>query len=414
MIALIDANNFFVSCERLFNPRLEGRPVVVLSNNDGCVIARSPEAKTVGVPMGEPWFNLAPRARALNLVARSSNYELYGDLSQRLMTVLAELTVALEPYSIDEAFGRVPEADRADAAGWAGRVRAEVARRVGLPVSVGLAPTKTLAKLANHGAKRSPGLNGVCHWMSYSPRQTAVILAGLPVTEVWGVAHRTAVKLAEVGVTTVAELRACDAVRVRSRWGIRLARTVLELQGVACSEDESPPTQHSVMTSRMFGQPTDDPAQVLAAVVSFTQQAANRLRRRGQVAAGAQAWASSGRLGQHSWVQVSAVFSEPTADPVRLCRAVRQALAPRLQAGGRYNRAGVVLSGLSADDQPSLLAPPDLGLGPVLDRCHRRFGDNAVGLGAAGLRHPAFAMRQELLSGRYTTCWNELMKVRAG
>ncbi|MDR3070089.1 MAG: Y-family DNA polymerase, partial [Propionibacteriaceae bacterium] len=205
MYALVDANNFFVSCERAFDPKLEGRPVVVLSNNDGCVVSRSPEVKALGIPNGTPWFKLRENADRWNMVARSSNYELYGDMSARMMTLLSRFSAWIEPYSIDEAFLRMPEHGNLPDQGY--QIRNTIFRNIGIPVSIGIANTKTLAKLASDGAKKSPPLAGVCDLSSYSPQQLTTIMKSYPVGKVWGVGWRLRKRLSGYGITTVAELR---------------------------------------------------------------------------------------------------------------------------------------------------------------------------------------------------------------
>src|SRR3954447_18679148 len=232
-IALVDVNNFYVSCERVFDPSLEGRPVVVLSNNDGCVVSRSAEAKQLGIKTGTPWFQLAPSAPRWGLVARSSNYELYGDLSARVMELLARSGAWQEVYSIDECFLGLA-GDEAQLRETAGRIRTAVGRHVGVPVCVGVAATKTLAKFANHVAKRNPHLRAVCSLGSMPPVQVEYIQSRVPVTGLWGVGSRTGKRLNALGVETIADLKAADPLLIRKRFSVVLQRTVLELNGTAC------------------------------------------------------------------------------------------------------------------------------------------------------------------------------------
>jgi DNA polymerase V len=414
LYGLIDANNFYVSCERLFDPRLEGRPVVVLSNNDGCVVARSQEAKDLGVANGTPWYSLRKQARVWGLEARSSNYELYADLSARLMRIVADHAAFMEPYSIDETFVRLP-ARRLDPQRFGERVRDDVARRLGIPVSVGVARTKTLAKLANHGAKRSPALAGVCDFGRYTPEQATRIMRSYPTTEVWGVAGRTARKLTLLGIDTVADLRDADPHEIRRRFSIVLERTVLELRGIPMiALDEHPPPRRTLVTSRMFGTPTSDPDVIVAAVSTFAQQAVSRLRRAHCVAASAETHASSSWFGDHPvFIRATCDFTSPTADPLVIVRDVTRAIRPRILPGVRYNRAGVTLVGVQQEWQPPLGAPEDSGLGEALDHLDARFGRHTVALGVAGLKHHDFDMRQDALSRRATTRWDELAVVSA-
>ena len=249
-IALVDVNNFYVSSERAFDPSLEGRPLVVLSNNDGCVITRSPEAKALGISMGTPWFRIAGQARDWGLEVRSSNYELYGDLSARVMELLGRHTEHLEIYSIDEAFltlsGPLDTQWRAGT-----EIRTTVRRNVGLPVCVGIAPTKTLAKLANRWAKGNPEFDGVCHWGLVPEENRRSLLRRLSASDVWGVGIRNAQRLGTLGIDSAWDLATADPVTIRKRFSVVLMRTVLELQGTPCitgrestgTEQNRPPGQ---------------------------------------------------------------------------------------------------------------------------------------------------------------------------
>ena len=287
MIALVDANNFYVSCERVFDPRLEGRPVAVLSNNDGCVISRSAECKALGVAMGTPYFKLRAEARAPGLVFRSSNYELYGDLSARIVAVLGQFSADVEPYSIDESFLRF--GDRAPPGGWAAlgaEMRGRVLRWVGIPCGVGFAPTRTLAKIANHVGKKRP--DGVFAMPEGAEREA--LLAALPVEEVWGVGRRLAEKLRRAGVRTAAALAAAPAAFFRKHgFAVTLERTALELRGLAATDAEplERDDPQSVGVSRMFGRPVARLEELEEAIAAHAAAAAEKLRKSGSVAAGA-------------------------------------------------------------------------------------------------------------------------------
>ncbi len=415
-IALVDANSFYVSCERVFNPKLEGRPVVVLSNNDGCVVSRSNEAKALGIGMGTPWFQLAAQAPAWGLVARSSNYELYGDLSSRVMDTLAKFSAWQEVYSIDESFlgvsGSREELDRLSR-----EMRATVLQRVGVPVSVGIAKTKTLAKLANHGAKRKASLAGVCDWESYSPERQTTILQSLPVNEIWGVARRTQKRLAALNIHTIEELRASDPNFIRKQFSVVLQRTVFELNGLACipvAEERAQKDQ--LIYSRMFGHPVRDLDEIHQALSVYAQRAATRLRKQGSVARVLTAYAATSRFGagQYFAPSVTVALPNPTDDPVMFTKAVTQALVPRLEPGHDYARAGIFLTGIEPKHSHVYLdglttVAADRDLGGLLDQVSKRFGVAAAGFGLAGLAHgPSWQMRRDRLSPRATTQWQEL------
>jgi DNA polymerase V len=282
-IALVDCNNFYVSCERVFDPKLVARPVLVLSNNDGCVIARSNEAKSLGVKMGTPLFQIEQVIDAYNVRVLSSNYALYGDMSQRVMGALQEFTPDVEVYSIDEAFMRV-EAKTLRALGQrASQVREQVLRWTGIPVSVGLAPTKTLAKIANHIAKKSPGAQGVLALIGVAEQTRA--LDETPVEEVWGIGRTYAKLLRSVGINTARKLRDADRRWVRQRMTVVGARVVEELRGVSClALEQCPPPKRSVTCSRSFGVAVVSLEEMREAVALYLTRAAERMRRHGMAA----------------------------------------------------------------------------------------------------------------------------------
>ncbi|MFN7622623.1 MAG: Y-family DNA polymerase, partial [Acidobacteriota bacterium] len=283
-VILVDANNFYASCERVFDARLVGKPVVVLSNNDGCVIARSAESKQLGIAMGEPFFKVRDLIQAHGVIVRSSNYELYGDMSARLMDILEQFSPDLEVYSIDEAFLEV-EAGSAAALESLGReIRERVRRQTGLPVSVGIAGTKTLAKVANHLAKKSSRASGVLNLVD-SPHLD-LALERTPVDEVWGVGRRQAVKLRAYGILTARGLREADDDWIRRKMTVVGLRTVHELRGIRCLElGRSHAHQHSLVVSRSFGNVVWTFDDLREAVAYFTARGAEKLRKR-RLAAG--------------------------------------------------------------------------------------------------------------------------------
>src|ERR1700761_9060220 len=252
-IALVDCNNFYASCERVFQPSLRGRPVVVLSNNDGCVIARSNEAKALGVEMGAPWHLCRESFRKTGVVVRSSNYTLYGDMSARVMRVLSNFTPNLEIYSIDEAFLSFAGFE-ARCEAHARDLRCTVQQWTGIPVSVGIAPTKTLAKVANRFAKKNPDRGGVCLLLNEADQREA--LSRLELTDLWGIAGRLAQRLKAIGVTTPLALRDADPRFVRGHCSVVLERMVYELRGTPCvGLEQVTPDRKSIMASRSFGRP---------------------------------------------------------------------------------------------------------------------------------------------------------------
>ena len=420
-IAIVDANNFYVSCERVFDPALEGRPVVVLSNNDGCVVARSDEAKALGIEMAVPWHRIAAQAQLHGVVARSSNYELYGDMSARAAEVLGRFTASQEVYSIDESFvtlsGEVDEAVRQ-----AHEIRAAMRKLVGLPMSVGIARTKTLAKLANRGSKASPALGGVCHLDAYGPEQRTAIMRTVAVGDVWGVGKRTAAKLAPMGVHDAADLRDADAALVRSRFGVVLGRVVQELRGVDCLPlEEVEADREQIHHSRSFAVPIGSVAELEEVLSVYVRRAAARLRRQGSLARALRCTLSTSPFAasEHTTHAVSVAFPEPTDEDAVLCRAAVTALGPQLVPGRRYVRAGVTLSELVPRDQHATLdvfgtASARTPSTAVVDDVAARFGEDSLALGLAGLRtRRAWTMKRDMVSPRATTHWDELAVVRA-
>lgn len=424
-IALVDCESFYASCERVFDARLVDTPIVVLSNNDGCVVAASTDAKRLlpGV-VGKPWFQVRALAETHGVVARSSNYELYASISARVMDVLAEFAARREVYSIDEAFldfgGGVDVAAQLAL----GRcLRARVLRVTGVPVRVSFAATKTLAKFAALGAKAEPSLGGVCHLGAYSRGRVAALLGVTPVGCLWGVGSRLSKRLAGYGVYTALDLRDADLSFVRKRFSVVLARTVLELRGVRCFEfeDAADRRRQQLVYSRSFSRRVSEP-EVLRRVLSvYAQRVAARLRGHGLVAASVSAWVAPGVGGVEGALHapsVDVVLPAPTDDPVELVRAACE-LVPRLGYGVRYARAGVVLQGLSVRGSCEQLAPfaPSVGrrsLGGTVDSINARLGAGSIALGYAGLREVGeWEMRRDMLSARATTRWDEVVIARA-
>ena len=284
MFALVDGNNFYVSCERVFRPDLNGKPVVVLSNNDGCAIARSNEAKALGIKMGAPWFEIRHFEESEGLVALSANFALYGDLSDRVASIIAGMGPAHEIYSIDESFVDLTGV-KGDLTDRAHRVRERILQWVGIPCGVGIGQTKTLAKLGNYIAKtaeRKPGsypakLAQVCNLASLTKAELQAVFEATPVNEVWGVGRKISTQLNEGGIMTVQDLVKLDPATVRRRWSVVLERTVLELQGMSCiSLEDAPPPKQEIACTRSFGHPITELRHVSEAVTEFASRAAEK------------------------------------------------------------------------------------------------------------------------------------------
>ena len=284
--ALVDCNNFYASCEKLFRPDLADRPVVVLSNNDGCIVSRSAEAKALGIPMGAPEFKLRSQLRALNVAVFSSNYALYGDISARVVDILEQCCAQVEPYSIDESFLRLEAPHRANLPEFCRDVRQRIQRWTGITVSVGVGATRTLAKIATHVAKKHPSYGGVFS-LARQERDIDRVLAGTPVEDVWGVGRRQARRLWAEGICTALHMKNADDIMLRRLLTVTGWRTALELRGVPClGNDTAPVARKTLMSTRSFAQRIHDKAMLAQALSTFAVRAATRLRREGLVASG--------------------------------------------------------------------------------------------------------------------------------
>lgn len=426
-IALVDANAFYCSVERVFRPDLNDKAVVVLSNNDGCVVARSAEAKALAIPMGQPWFQLREEARRKHwpVVAFSSNYTLYGDMSRRFKDVLAQFVAPddHEPYSIDESFLDFTR-HAIDPVQTGHAIRDRVLQWTGLPVCVGFGSTKTLAKLANRLAKDEPHWRGVCDLTGLDDAALEQALARLPVREVWGVGRKLATALMQRGIQTAADLRHADSKRIRECFSVVLERTVCELKGTSCvAWEHEPPAKQQIIASRSFGAPVWTLEELREPVHLHINRAAEKLRAQGSCAGRVGVWIETNRFRpQDAQYSPSYVASLPTAtdDTAILSAWASRVLKAIWRPGYRYVKAGVVLDGL----RPKAMAqgvlfdamPPGederrARLMELLDTANHKWGRNALGIGHAGVREARrWSMHRDLMSPRYTTQWSEVRR----
>ena len=417
MIGLVDGNNFFVSCERVFNRRLVGRPVAVLSNNDGCCVARSNEFKALGISMGTPYFQLKHREKTGELSFCSSNYELYGDMSNRIISILREEAVDVEQYSIDEAFIYPPTTAAEDYVSYGKRIRAKILRWVGIPCGVGFAPTKTLAKIANHIGKKRP--EGVF----LLPNDPSDILSQLPCDEVWGVGRRLAPKLRAERILTAQHLRdAADDV-LRSLGGVTLLRVAMELRGISCHEERDYDADpDSISCSRSFGEPATTQEALAESLASFTAQAAAKLRRHGLLAAGCNVYAQIfAEGGGGDCVGRTVVFPTPTDATNEILRAISDEVKYLYLPGIRYRKTGIVFFGL---EKPGTAHQLDLfadastpahrqsALYKAVDALNAKYGKGKVFSASEGIGKKSWHMKRQKLTPRPTTRWDELIVVR--
>lgn len=414
MVGLVDGNNFFVSCERVIKPSLRGKPFAVLSNNDGCCISRSNEFKALGIPMGTPYFLLKDREASGELTFCSSNYELYGDMSRRIVSILREDSVEVEQYSIDEAFIHPPTTVRYHLESYGTTLRAKILKWTGIPCGVGFAPTKTLAKIANHIGKKQP--SGVF----VMPDDPTPILRDLPVDEVWGIGRQLGAKLRGRGILTAEQFRRLSEDELRTIGSVLTVRTALELHGTPCIDDRAYDADpDSVTCSRSFGEPVTTADALAESIANFAAQAAVKLRRHALLAAGCNIYAQLGTACEGSWTERTVVFDEPTDATNVILSAIRQKVDALFIPGARYRKSGVIFFGIEKagaarqGDLFSATAPlQSSALYRIVDGLNARYGKSAVFSAAEGLeKNRKWKMRRNRLSPRATTQWKELIVV---
>jgi DNA polymerase V len=423
MFALVDCNNFYASCERVFQPKLEGRPIVVLSNNDGCVIARSNEAKALGIPMGAPYFQIERLARRGRVAVFSSNYALYGDLSRRVMQSLARFAPAQEIYSIDECFLDLPGLPW-NLTAYALEIVRTVQQWTGIPVPIGIGPTKTLAKIANRLAKQGRSADSpVLDWTHLDDPEAA--LATIQVEDVWGIANRWGKRLRVLGIGDAQALREADPKALRREFGVVIERIVWELRGVSCLPLEMvPPPRKQILTSRSFGSRLTAYADLRAAIASFATRAGEKLRTQGLAAQALNVFVQTSPFDPAQPYYANAAtldFETPVQDTGFLIRAALRGLERIFRAGPAYQKAGVLLLDLvpTGFAQGSLFAaiPGDparsVRLMKALDRINREFGRGTLRYASEAISD-SWRMRARLKSPAYTTRWKDLPTVKAG
>ncbi|MDO9404895.1 MAG: Y-family DNA polymerase [Polaromonas sp.] len=436
MYALVDGNNFYVSCERAFRPALKTRPVVVLSNNDGCAISRSNEAKALGIKMGAPWFSCRELAEEHGVVALSANFSLYGDMSNRMMGIAAGLGPGQEIYSIDESFVDMTGI-RGDLVKRGQEMRLRILQWTGIPTGIGIGPTKTLAKLANFVAKsadRKPGsfpadLARVCNLAALPTSDFDAVLAATNVDEVWGIGRRIAAQLNAEGITNVHQLVQIDPATVRRRWSVVLERTVRELQGQQCiALEDQPPAKKEIAYTRSFGEPIEDLHNLIQAVTEFASGAAAKLRAQAGLAGKIYVFVHTSPFRKNDRQYSNGItvpLRRPTSDSGLLVTAAVLGLRTIYREGFRFVKAGVMLVDLQGADGHSRSQQVELDLDQApegratlmnaVDTLNDRFGRGTVLLASAGLegKDRMWTMRQSLLTPQYTTRWNDIPTAKA-
>ncbi len=422
MFALVDCNNFYASCERVFNPALRLRPVVVLSNNDGCIIARSEEAKALGIQMGMPEFKCRPLLKKHDVAVFSTNFALYGDMSARVMMTLAALVPEIEVYSIDEAFLDMTSFARFDLTEYARLIRRTVRQHTGIPVCVGMAPTKTLAKIANRLAKKNPHYQGVCVLRSNAEIQAA--LERTKVEDIWGIGRQWSKLLQAKRIESAADLAAAPAAWVRKHLHIVGAKIQAELNGKSCLPMELVrPAKQSICTSRSFGRNVTLREELQQAVATFAGKCAVKLRKENSLASLITVFIATSPFNDSSeryWGTRTASLPCPTNDSIAMLKAAQTMLDTLFRAGMSYKKAGVIVSGivpkttysttlsLFAEEEPAS-NEQESKIMQVMDAINHRYGSGAVRLAAENSE--SWKPNQERLSARYTTRWDDIIEV---
>ena len=416
IFALVDCNNFFASCETVFNPSLSGKPVVVLSSNDGCIVSRSRRAKALGIPMGAPAFEYKDFIKKHKFYVYSANFALYGDMSDRVMKTLAQFAPDLEIYSIDEAFLSL-KGIKADLTAYGAKIRQTLKKWTGIPVSVGIGPTKTLAKIANEKAKKDPELSGVLNITDHP--QIDNLLSTIDVADVWGIGRQYAKFLKSHNIDNALELKNASDGWIKKNLTVAGLRTVWELRGIACIHLETAPApKKGIISSRSFGYPVEKLHEVKEAVATYISRAAEKLRAQNSVCSYLTVFISTKHFGcqPHYFNSQGAILTPPTDDTTQLASNALRLVAKIFKPGFKYRKVGVILSGITAKNllQLDLFGKNQAkskNLMKTLDGINAKLGSDTVFLAAEGIFR-SWQAKQARKSQRFTTQWRELPLVR--
>jgi len=422
--ALVDCNNFYVSCERIFNPALRNIPVAVLSSNDGVIVARSNEVKKLGIPMGTPVFKIRDQLTKNKVKCLSSNYALYADISARVMQTLATFSPAVEIYSIDEAFLSFTDFVEKDWTKLGQKIRDTIYKDIGIPVSIGFAPSKTLAKLACHFGKKNPDYNGVLSFIDLQEKEIDTLLQSTEVKEVWGVGWKTAPKLNEIGITTPYDLKKASPTQLRHHFNVVMQRTILELNGEDCLEMELVhEPQKNILCSRSFGRPVSTYPAIRSAVATHVSSASQRLRESSQKANMITVFINTNR--HKKWEGyynngITVKLPYPTSSTPALTKAALEGLKKIYLPGYMYKKCGVLLTGLIPNSVEQFRLEPDFAtknekdekLMKVIDMIDYRYGKKGIKLAVEeSVAKDEWASKCEYRSKGFTTSWSELLVV---
>lgn len=418
--ALVDCNNFFVSCERAFQPELEGKPVVVLSNNDGCVVARSNESKAMGIKMGTPFFKIRDKVESGNLIVRSSNYSLYGDLSSRVMSILAAAVPKIEIYSIDEAYLCVDGIDKKKLEVLCPELVRRIRKWVGIPVSIGIASTKTLAKVANHFAKKYPGYKGVCRIVTEEQRVKALKLT--PIGDVWGIGRRVTPRLLAMGLTTAYDYVSMPQDWVYKNLGLGGLRVWNELNGKESVDEERDEARQSICTSRSFAETITDIQELSARVSDFAAKCAEKLRHDGTAAYCINTFLYTNRFREdkpQDFPDATIRLDVPASSTQEVVSAALKALKLIWKPGFEYKKAGVVVFDIvNRDERQLTLFETDSAkkekqdvLSQVMDNVNVSSGQNVLRVATQRPGHYADGIRREHASRLFSTDWDSIIEI---
>ena len=417
MIALVDVNNFYVSCERLFNPKLLNKPIIVLSNNDGCIISRSNEAKLLGIKMGTPLFKAENIIKQSNIEVLSSNYPLYADISNRTMTLLSSFSNKQEVYSIDECF--LDFSGNRETLAIGQKIKKRLRQYLGMPVCVGIAPTKTLAKLANYCAKRQGRWFGVCDLSKLSDERINNIMSEISVAEVWGVGIKTAGKMESLGIYSVLDLKKFNAIHIKKKFSINLEKIIYELNNIVCfSIVPNPPLKKQIIASRSFGSAIRSYDLLVEAVTTFTSRATYKSRQQALLATYVSVFISSSPFQRKVAFYQNSITLKlpyPTSDTNLILSVALQGINLIYKANINYIKCGIILSGLIDKGKNQYFLWPiknskQSRLTQAIDDINIKFDKQSIRLATQPI-NPVWRMKQSRKSQSFTTSWEELLIV---
>ena len=415
--ALVDCNNFYASCEKIFNPKLIGKPIVVLSNNDGCIITRSAEAKNLGIKMGEPYFKAKKIIQQNNVKVFSSNYALYGDISQRVMEILSSFSPDIEIYSIDEAFLGFDGFKNYELNTYCKHMREKIKKWVGIPVSIGLSETKTLAKIANHLAKKNFNYEGVCILKSKLSIDKA--LKETEINDVWGIGRKLSIFLKKYNIRTAKDFTLLDRQWIRNNMGVVGEKIYFELKGISCLDLELiPNNKKSCCVSRSFSKPIENLNDLEESISNYGTRVSEKIREQKLAAQSMSVFVLTNYFNKRERQYSNSIrlqLSFPTNDSIKIVKRALEGLRQIYRNGYRYKKAGIILYELNKVSEIKGLLDIDReqsdSIMKTIDKINYRYGNSGIKLASEGIKKK-WLMRREKVSPRYTTCFEELMEVR--